>query len=376
MMYKRPKFYRKNELALDQTRRRPQGGSAGPFRSGDFLNAVMGKKLAYERYYWFHGQLKAERWPNARKLAEEFEVSQKQAQRDIEFMRDRLGAPLSYHHEFRGYKLDEASYELPPVWFHEDELIALCLSLRLASTLPDPGMKKSLRELLEKFLTFRFLDSRPTLAEIIEKVSVKNVEYSRVNEVIFRKAIGALFGNRSMKIVYYSPHKHEASERIIHPLHLLCYMGSWHLIAYCSLKHGLRDFSLSRMRGLDVLPKPINLPKELPLIRNFIKTNFGLMTGKDSIGICLKFVPKVSNWISEQIWFSGQDMTVNKDGSICLRFPVADFAEIKKEVLKYGASVEVLSPIELREQIKEEIVKISKIYAKDKASGRKCAATR
>ena len=53
----------------------------------------MGKKLSYERYYWFHGQIKTSHYPNARDLAEKFEISQKQGQREIEFMRDRLDAP-------------------------------------------------------------------------------------------------------------------------------------------------------------------------------------------------------------------------------------------------------------------------------------------
>jgi hypothetical protein len=52
----------------------------------------MSGKLSYERYHWFHGQVKEGRHPNAKKLSEKFEISQKQAQRDIEFIRDRLEA--------------------------------------------------------------------------------------------------------------------------------------------------------------------------------------------------------------------------------------------------------------------------------------------
>ncbi len=134
----------------------------------------MGKKLAFERYHWFHGQITAKRYPNARKLSEKFEISEKQAQRDIEFIRDRLDAPLIYRSHDRGYEYEDDGYELPPIWFKEDELLALCLSLRLASTLPDRTLKNSLHELLEKFLAFRFLDSPPSISEIKEKVSVKN----------------------------------------------------------------------------------------------------------------------------------------------------------------------------------------------------------
>jgi len=54
----------------------------------------VGKKLAYERYHWFHGQIKAKRYPNARKLSRRFEVFEKQVQSDIELIRNRLDAPL------------------------------------------------------------------------------------------------------------------------------------------------------------------------------------------------------------------------------------------------------------------------------------------
>jgi predicted DNA-binding transcriptional regulator YafY len=322
----------------------------------------MAKKLAYERYHWFHGQIKAGRYPNARKLAEEFELSGKQGQREIEFMRDRLCAPLVYDSGRRGYKYEDDGYELPPIWYKEDELLALCLALRLASTLPDLKLKDSLHELLDKFLTFRSLDPHVSLAEIKEKVSVKNVEYYRVDEMVFHKVVDSLFRNETLRICYYTPHKDETTDRIIRPLHLLCYMGSWHLIAFCTLKGELRDFALSRIRAIETLSRTIKLPKRLASVKDYINKNFGLMSGGKSIEVCLKFVPEVSHWISEQVWFRGQEVSLNEDGGVCLKFPVADFKEVQREILKYGASVEVLSPLELREEIKSEIERMAKVY--------------
>lgn len=322
----------------------------------------MGKKLSFERYNWFHGQVKAGRYPNARKLAEKFEVSEKQAQREIEFMRDRLCAPLLYESGRRGYEYEDDSYELPPVWFKEDELLALCLALRLASTLPDLKLKDSLHELLAKFLTFRSLDSHVSLGEMKEKVSVKNVEYYKVDETVFHKVVDSLFRADPLKISYHTPHKDETTERVVQPLHLLCYMGSWHLIAFCTLKGDLRDFALSRIRTIESFSQAVRLPNRLPSIRDYINKNFGLMSGGESIEVCLKFTPEVSPWISEQVWFSGQEVSLNEDGSVCLRFPVADFREVRREILKYGASVEVLSPLELREEIKNEIEMMAKVY--------------
>ena len=45
-----------------------------------------------------------------------------------------------------------------------------------------------------------------------------------------------------------------------------------------------------------------------------------------------------------------------------MTFPVASFAEIKMEVLKHGAGVEVIKPKALRDIIKEEAKDIAKIY--------------
>ena len=43
-----------------------------------------------------HEWLMAGRYPNCRMMAEEFEVSAKTVQRDVNFMRDRLGLPIDY----------------------------------------------------------------------------------------------------------------------------------------------------------------------------------------------------------------------------------------------------------------------------------------
>jgi predicted DNA-binding transcriptional regulator YafY len=49
-----------------------------------------------ERMMRMHQRLKAGRYPNCRKLADELEVSAKTVQRDIDFMRYRLGLPIEY----------------------------------------------------------------------------------------------------------------------------------------------------------------------------------------------------------------------------------------------------------------------------------------
>ena len=322
----------------------------------------MAKKLSYERYAWFHGRVKAAVFPNAAHLAEHFEISRKQAQRDVTFMGDRLGAPLLYCADRRGYSYEDRSYELPPVWLKEEELHAFCLALRLSTAIPDRDFKRSLHRLMENVLSLRSSDNRPGLRELEEKVSVKNIEYSRVPEPVFHAVVTALFRERTLKITYWTPHKNETTERIIRPLHLLCYMGNWHLIAFCSLRGQIRDFALSRIRAVQTSAELLALPPNLPPIREYIRRNFGVIAGDHSTDVVLRFTPGVSPWIAEQEWHDAQEVSVGKDGSLRLRFPVSGFGEVAREILKHGASVEVIEPKELRENIREEIRKMGNLY--------------
>src|SRR5437762_10466562 len=68
-----------------------------------------------ERMMRMHERLKAGRYPNCRKLADELEVSSKTVQRDIDFMRYRLGLPIEYdqlHFGFYYTRSEEHTSEL------------------------------------------------------------------------------------------------------------------------------------------------------------------------------------------------------------------------------------------------------------------------
>ncbi len=215
----------------------------------------MSHKLAYERYNWFHCQIKARGYPNASKLSQRFELSLKQAQRDIEFMRDRLQAPLVYTTLKRGYEYGDAGYELPPIWFREDDLIALCLAMRLATTIPDRKLKSSLQGLLDKFLLFRSTGPPVRLKDVQDRISVKNIHYYRTgDESIFNRAVGAILKGEPLKISYYTPHKGETTERVIQPLHLLMLHGE--LAPHSLLHHEKRDTGLRAFPHKEYRDKP------------------------------------------------------------------------------------------------------------------------
>ena len=55
------------------------------------------------RIQWLHKKLTMKSYPNAQRLAERFKISHRQAQRDLDYLRKELGAPVEYDNRRKGF---------------------------------------------------------------------------------------------------------------------------------------------------------------------------------------------------------------------------------------------------------------------------------
>jgi predicted DNA-binding transcriptional regulator YafY len=321
----------------------------------------MAKKLAYERYLWFHGRLQAKKYPTIGELAGKFEISRRQAAREIEFMRLFLGAPIEYSSDHGGYFYASENFKFPNLWVSEEEIVSLVVARRLAAALPDRGLKKKFDVFLRKVSGDMDLD----LLRLEEKVSLKNVRYTRVEPAIFSAVLSALVRERQLAITYVSGYSMAETQRTVDPLHLLVYMGNWHLIAWCHQRRAVRDFLLSRVRRAAMLADPVAGPVRPEEIRERIEERYGIFFAGPATRVVLRFSPAGARRIRDQVWFSGQESETSGDGSLVLKFPVADFREVIRDILPFAAEVEVLEPAELRRLIAATIEKMAGIYRKE-----------
>jgi predicted DNA-binding transcriptional regulator YafY len=74
------------------------------------------------RIMWFDEHIRAKRYPNAKDLAERFEISIRQAGRDIEYMQNSLRTPMNYSAKRRGYEYADDAYILPSVFLTETDI--------------------------------------------------------------------------------------------------------------------------------------------------------------------------------------------------------------------------------------------------------------
>ena len=67
---------------------------------------------ANSRIQWLHKKLISKSYPNSHRIAERFHISPRQAQRDLDFLKKKLGAPIAYDKTRRGFYYTEP-FNLP-----------------------------------------------------------------------------------------------------------------------------------------------------------------------------------------------------------------------------------------------------------------------
>jgi predicted DNA-binding transcriptional regulator YafY len=320
----------------------------------------MGVKNIYERFLWFDRKAGAGAYPNASKLAEKFEISAKTAQRDIEFMRDRLNCPLLYDQRMKGYYYEDKTYSLPSIYISAEELSALLMARNILQGISAEYLEGEVSQVVGKITAI--LKRHTVNQDIIDNaVSVRHIEYVRPPREIFQSVLEGCLTRRSIHFSYYSPATDERTSRQVDPYHVFNYMGNWHLVGHCHLRRHLRDFNLARMSDVKVLDDTFSLRDNFRP-EDYFGFAFGLYKSASRMTVTLRFTPEKTKRIAGQIWHREQEVIILPDGSMELSFPVTDFSEVVMEVLKHGSGVEVLQPEDLRDLIKTEVAKLAQIY--------------
>ena len=326
----------------------------------------MGQRSIYERYAWFDSRVRGGKYPNASKLAARFEISVKTAQRDIEFMRDRLQCPLSYSTSEKGYYYEDGDFSLPVTYLSPDELSSLVLAKRFLKDVQGEYLSHELEAVIGKISSI-LEDSVEGSHGMEETISIHLVGYVPTSDQVFGDILRACIHRQKISFSYYSPLSDEYTNRIAHPYHLFSYMGTWHMIAWCEKREDLRDFVLARVRDLEVLSEKFRRPREFD-VDAYMNATFGLFKGPATGKAVLRFSSEQGRWVKNQVWHRHQRIEEMEDGSIEMTLPISDLDEIKMEVLKFGSGVEVLKPEALREMVTKEVAKMQRLY-KSPATG-------
>ncbi len=320
----------------------------------------MGTIATLERMFWFDDRARRCRYPNAAKLAERFELSPKTAQRCIDAMRDRFGAPLEYQASKRGYYYRDNSFELPHMQVSQEEILAILLARKLLSSTSGGFISRDIGRFSRKLMVEA--GGLGLNAGSIDRLfSAAWTGHAPVAADTFHRISQCLISSRCLRFAYRSPATDRITQRTVEPHHLQYYNASWVLTARCLLRSQWRKFYLARMDNVSVTGDTF-IPRPQKEWRRRVEGAFGIFQGGKSVEVVLRFTPFRARWIREQVWHPDQQMIPFADGGLELRLPVVDFREIKMKILQFGADVSVVAPEDLRNEIGEEVRKMGEMY--------------
>src|SRR3974390_3143289 len=125
-----------------------------------------------ERIYKLDRMVRRKNPPPKREILETFEISLAQFKRDLEYMRNRLGAPVTFDMEAGGYKYTAVEFNLPGLWFTEREVYSLLLMHSLLDQLQPGFVREQLGPFRDKLRGLLGRSGRGTQS-ILERIQVR-----------------------------------------------------------------------------------------------------------------------------------------------------------------------------------------------------------
>jgi len=286
---------------------------------------------------------------SAAQLAQRFEVTKRTIFRDIETI-ELAGFPIVSHPGRHGGFSLVNSFKLRTHTYSNEErqeiINALNVNEGLFGIADQQNMIKEKIELLQgdslKEKRKHFILESPTMHRPeIEAQTKKKINYINL----------ALKQNKKL-LIDYVDNKGEHTKRLIHPYEMMLMNGSWYIHSYCEEREAFRYFKITRIRQLKI-QKTTFTPSDYrnQMIEEADGSKIRLRFRKEDLGKLYDYYTddeiQVTDTHVEVTIYANQQKTL-------LPF-----------LLMFGNGVQVISPIDLQEKHKQEIVKLCETYRKE-----------
>jgi len=301
-----------------------------------------------ERFYKIELLLRSRGCVSFAALREELDVSPATLKRDLQYLRDRLAAPIVYDAFDNGYRFEAAGargiarQELPGLWFSENEIHALLTMHQLLAGLDDDGvLSRHLQPMMDKLQGMLGADATQA-KELMRRVKVIGTARRRVPSRHFELLGSALMQRRRLHLRYFKRSDRSVSEREVSPQRLVNYRSTWYLDAWCHASDALRRFALDAVRDaalLDTKAKHVALRE----LEAELDAGYGIYGGGGAKvkWATLVFNAEAAQWVANEEWHPQQKARWLEDGRYELQVPYSDPTELAMDILRHGDSVRV-----------------------------------
>ncbi len=313
-----------------------------------------------ERIIHIDQEIRAKRYPTAAQLAERFEVSRRTIYEDRAFLVDRLGAPIVYDTEHKGWIYADDTWMLPAIMVSEGELLAFFLGQAVLRQYLGTHFESLLRHALDQLVLYLPQHVQVDTQELTKHYTISAGATVPIDVQLVLELDRAIRERRQVRMTYYTASRGERTERVVDPYHFYNVRGDWYLVAYDHMRQQVRNFHLSRIERWQVLDNTFE-PDATFCAHDYLTKGF-LSTLGEEYDIAIRFDAYQARWIRERQWHATQQIEELSDGSLILRMHCGGLDEVKRWVMSYGGHAEVLAPSELRRMVTQEVGRMAEIY--------------
>lgn len=273
-------------------------------------------------------------------IVNRFEISDRQARRDMEFIRDRIvdqylasEVDLIYDRGRNEYRFDGSSERI------EQLFAKSAISAAVSSSAIDP-----IRELVGS----KTDSSKSSNVRFISQAS-ELPDYR-----IFVDILNAIDESVRIRIRYKNLDQVD-TERLIEPFELINYSAIWYVRAYDVSKEDLRTFSLSRIRSVSFTSEKREFA-DYEKRKKDDMDEYGIFFGGKKEIYTIRFYNLVAWIVSNQIWHTHQVGRWIDENTYELDIPASNPTELVAKTLSYGADAEPISPESFVDSYNNELV--------------------
>jgi predicted DNA-binding transcriptional regulator YafY len=318
-----------------------------------------------ERFYRIDQLLHERRVVPLEVFLDTLNISRATFKRDMEYLRDRLNAPIVWDRDAGGYRFAEGkitgpAYELPGLWLNAGELYALLAAHQLLADI-EPGILAAQLKPLQSRLESLLDAGGHAAGDVLRRVRLLSINRRSVEPRFFTDIALALMERRRIEIDAWNRGRDTLDTRIVSPQRLVHYRDNWYLDAWCHWRKALRSFSVDAIQRAAPLKDHARNIADKTLDAHYASA-YGIFAGKPKAKAILRFTPERARWVRSERWHRDQIGELLPDGGYRLTVPYADERELLMDILRHGAHVAVEAPTALRKRVAAEAEKVAAQY--------------
>jgi predicted DNA-binding transcriptional regulator YafY len=290
--------------------------------------------------------LQSKKIVTAQEIAERFETSVRTVYRDIRSL-EEAGIPIGSE-AGKGYFIVDGYY-LPPVMFTKEEATSLLIGEKLVEKLTDQTTDEHFKSALFKIKSVLSTDEKDYVEIINEDIHVfggKTLQPEFPNNFL-NDIQKALVNQKVVKVYYHSIWKDEETCREIEPIGLLYYSISWHLIAFCKMRKGYRDFRVDRIKDLQLTDISYTRDEKFTIQKYFDE----ILSESELDTVIVKFHDSIVHLVTKAKYYYGFVEEKRDDEFIEMTFLTNSLEYIARWLITFGNKIVIVKPKSLHTRL-------------------------